>query len=132
MQACDLTIVTIADGTEKSIRRNAEMELTPFSAVLRYREENAVVTVRIENGKVFLSRDGDYSLFLPLKEGEETTGTLGIGGSEGEIKIFSERVGFSIGQRSLLAVLKYTLDFGREKQKMQIRLNAREKISEEK
>ena len=127
-----MTIVTVADGVESRIRRNAEMELKPLSAVLRYKEENSLVTVRIENGKVFLARQGDYSLFLPLEEGKTLIGTLGFGSSEGEISVTAERVGFSLGEKSLLANLKYTLDFGQEKQKMQIRLNAREIVSEEK
>ncbi len=132
MQNCDLTIVTIADGRETRIRRNAEMELKPLSAVLCYKEEEALITVRIENGKVSLERQGDYSLFLPLQEGRTLIGKLGFGGAEGEIAVQAERVGFSIGERSLLANLKYSLDFGQEKQKMQIRLNAREIVSEEK
>lgn len=132
MRACDLTILTVADGTESRIRRSAEMDLTPFSALLCYKEERAVVRIEVRNGKVFLKREGDYSLSLILEEGRATVGTLGIGGSVGEISIFAERVGFSIGEKSLLANLKYTLDFGHEKQKMQLRLNARESISEEK
>jgi len=132
LRTCDLTILTVADGTESCIRRSAEMELSPLSALLCYKEENASVYIRIKNGKVFLNREGDYSLSLILEEGERTVGTLGIGGANGDISVYAERVGFSIGEKSLLANLKYTLDFGNEKQKMQLRLNARESISEEK
>ncbi len=132
MRACDLTIITITDGKESRIRRSAEMELSPLSALLRYNDDGALVQVQIKDGKIFLSRTGDYSLSLILDEGKTTRGTLGIGGSNGEIFVQSERVGFSIGEKSFLANLKYTLDFGQEKQKMQLRLNARESITEEK
>ena len=132
MRACDLTIITITDGTESRIRRSAEMELSPLSALLCYNESGAIVQIQVKDGKVLLSRKGDYSLSLTLDEGKTTRGTLGISGSNGEIFVSAERVGFSIGEKSFLANLKYTLDFGREKQKMQLRLNARESISEEK
>ena len=132
MRACDLTIITITDGTESCIRRSAEMELSPLSALLCYNESGAIVEIQVKDGKVLLSRKGDYSLSLILDEGKTTRGTLGISGSNGEIFVSAERVGFSIGEKSFLANLKYTLDFGREKQKMQLRLNARESISEEK
>lgn len=126
MKKCRLTIATSGDGTETSTARKGEMELLPLGATLCYEEENAVVTLKAEKGRVEILRNGDYSMRLAFEEGKTLVGSLGIGGNEGELQTKTHRLAFSVNKDSFLLSLHYALVFGEEKQEMKIRLSARE------
>ena len=127
MQSCNLTITTSVDGRETDFSCVGELGLTAHSATLRYTQENASVSLVLEGESAKIDRIGDYSLRLFLKRGEESDGALGLGGSDGEIKVFTHRVAYSIGQDSILASLHYDLIFGEERQEMKLRILARYK-----
>lgn len=133
MKPCNVTIITETDGTSVTIRRDAEMTLGVLSAFLKYQDEDgSIVTLRIEKDEATLSREGAYSLYVPLKENTEQTATLGIGGSNGEICVRCKKIGYTIRGGTLLASLQYALDYGAEIQEMHLRITAREKKTEEK
>ncbi len=133
-----LTIATGVDGGVESLSTyDADMEITPFSAFLRYTDNGAFVRLRLENDEVSIEREGDYTLSLRLKEGERFSGKLGVSGSFGELETQTKMLNYSIKtvkNTSFLLALKYDLLFSNgEKQEMKIRLFAKtEKNSEEK
>ena len=92
MQDGYLTIVTEVDGTENRVSCPAKIEYSALSAVLRYQDQNAEVTISVAGDEVIVDRKGDYGLYLPLKEKETTTGTLSIGGNEGPVESYTERL----------------------------------------
>ena len=132
MPKCSLTIVTDVDGQESVFSSKAEMDITPLSAYLRYRQDGANVVLRFENRAVYIDREGDYGMQLTLKEGKSLTGKLVFNGNEGVFPVQSERVAYSITEKSLLASLHYRLLFDGGAQDMKLRINARETYSEEK
>ncbi len=132
MQDVFLTISTTVDGEESRLSCNAEMECTALSAVLRYRDENAEVSIFVNGSEAVVDRKGDYGLYLPLKESERTVGTLSVMGNEGSVEIFTDRLAYSIRKNTLLMQLQYTLYFGSEKQEMRLRIHAKQNYSEEK
>ena len=122
MQGCKITLTTSVDGKETQIVRKGSVSLSLSRAVVSYREENAFLTLIFEKESVKLQRRGDYSLSLLLKQGETCGGTLGFGGSVGDIRVYAHKIGYSIGKDSLLASLHYDLIFGEERQEMKLRL----------
>ncbi len=132
MRKCFLTIVTNADGRETTFSGEAEMQLTPLTAHLRYVQDGATVELRFENRCVTINRQGEYLLFLQLEEGQRFHGKLGFQDNIGEILVETKKVAYAITDKSLLATLSYTLLFDGANQEMKLRLNAREKNSEEK
>ena len=98
MKSCNLTITTTMDGIDSSITREGEMELSLSEVRLCYREENAVVFIKLQGESAEIERRGDYSLRLHLKRGEITSGDIGIGGLDGEIKSFAHRISYSVSE----------------------------------
>lgn len=125
MKTCRLTITTIADGVENSIVREGKMELALSGAELVYREENALVAVKLHDSMAEIIREGDYTLRLFLEEGKQTLGAIGIGGAEGEIQTFARRIAYSVSKDSLLLSLHYDLMISGETQEMKLRLLSR-------
>ena len=132
MQDGFLTISTTVDGEESRYSCNAKMEYTALSALLRYRDQNAEVTVSVSENGATVERNGDYGLYLPLKENERTIGTLSIAGNEGSVEIYTEKLAYTIRKNTLLMQIHYTLCFGGEKQEMRLRIHAKQNHSEEK
>ena len=125
MKSCKVTITTAVDGRETEFSCKGELALSAYSATLRYRQENADVSLVLDGETAKIERVGDYSLRLFLKNGRESEGALGLGDSGGNIQIFTHRVVYSIGKNSLLASLRYDLLFGKERQEMNLRILAR-------
>ena len=125
MQVCSLTITTTVDGVETNLSKQAEMYLDIQSARIRYHEENAIVDLEVQGEGVTIHRQGDYSLFLPLKSGELTIGELGVGNSKGELRLYTHKVNYTINEESLLLLLQYDMIMGEETQEMKLRLLAR-------
>ena len=132
MQNCFLTIETTTDGVVSTINRKGEMEKNDDGVFFRYREENALVSISLLKKQGRFVREGDYALYIPLKEKAQTVGKIGFGDSVGNVNVFCERFSYVVMNVGVLASIKYTLDFGNEKQEMQIRLTAREEKTEEK
>lgn len=101
------------------------MELALSGAELFYREENALVAVKLHDSMAEIIREGDYTLRLFLEEGKQTLGTIGIGGAEGEIQTFARRIAYSVSKDSLLLSLHYDLMISGETQEMKLRLLSR-------
>ena len=122
MKDCTLTITTVANGEESSIIRKGKMRLLPLFVELIYNEDNACVHLKLENGCAYIERQGDYTLSLCLREGEQTDGKIGILASQGDVVVLAHKVNYSIGSNSLLLMLHYDLLFGEEKQEMKLRV----------
>jgi hypothetical protein len=130
---CAIKIVTKTGGEESVFRGIGEAETSLTSGTVRCKQGDGIFWVRFEKGEVFVKRDGDYTLQLQFRENELTRGRIGLTGAEGEIEIFTDRVGYTLYERSLLLAIKYTLYFGAETQEMSLILSARsENYSEEK
>ena len=126
MKDCRLTITTTVDGQETNVARLGKMDIQPLGATLYYQEENAYVTVHAHANRVEIDRKGDYSMRLTFAENELLSGTLGIGGNEGNLQTQTHRLAFSVTEHSFLLLLQYALIFSEEKQEMKIRISARE------
>ena len=124
MQEVFLTIWTAVDQEESRFSCKAEMESSSLSAVLRYTQENARTTIRVEENETRIERDGDYSMRLSLRENCRTQGTLSIGGNEGRLEVSTKRIAYTLTKNSLLLQLEYTLHFGNEAQQMRLRIKA--------
>lgn len=125
MDACVLTITTTADGQEYTLSYDGELKLLIDGADLRYQDGQSSVTMEIRPAGVSVLREGDYTLKLRLEEGKRKSGTIGIGGSEGEVFTQTEKLAYSVSERSLLLKAEYSLIIGSEKQEMKIRLHAK-------
>lgn len=125
MQKCFLTITSVADGKESSFARTGKFESSLNSTCICYQEENADVSLRLENGVVSIDRKGDYTLCLRLKKGEKTQGWLGINGTQGEIETETSRIAYSVTENSFMLSLRYTLLIGGERQDMKFCLYAK-------
>lgn len=122
MQACKITLTTSVDGKETQIVREGSVSLSLLKTVVRYKEENAEITLIFEKESVRLERRGDYALCLLLRQGEISKGTLGFGESVGSIRVYAHKINYSASKDSLLASLHYDLMFGEERQEMKLRL----------
>ncbi len=122
MQACKITLTTSVDGKETQIVRTGSISLSLSQTLVRYQEENAVLTLIFEKDSVKLERRGDYGLSLLLKQGEYSNGTLGLNGANGNMRVYAHKISYSIAKDSLLASLHYDLIFGEERQEMKLRL----------
>ena len=127
MKKAKLTINTQVDNaSETTASYEAEIELTANTALLRYEEQGAKVTLALENGEISIERVGDYTFSLHLAEGKELPATLGIMGSVGDIKTKTHSIQYSITEKSFLLSIKYALIFaGNEQQEMKLRLLVR-------
>ena len=124
MTSWQLQITTRVDGRETVTERMGEVEIDGSSVKIGYAEESAFVIVTVEKEKALINRNGDYGLFLLFSEGERTDGSISISGSEGALSVKTDKVRCLIkeGGASILLLLEYTIDFGAELQKMQLRL----------
>lgn len=125
MKRCRVTIMSAVDGEEREFSCEGTLDLSSRTVQLRYAEEKAAVSLILDGETAQVERHGDYSLRLFLKRGEARDGTLVLGGNEGQIRAFTHRVAYSIGQDSLLASLHYDLLFGADRQEMKLRILAR-------
>ena len=125
MKACKVTMTTKTDGQENTIVRDGEIEATASCVTIVYQEENALVSLRLQKERAEIERKGDYSLRLRLEKGTLQKGELGLGGSCGEMQVFTHGIQYSITETSVLASLRYDLLFGEEKQEISLRLVSR-------
>lgn len=125
MQACQLTITTTIEDRESKLSVKGEMELSLLCAKLVYKDENAVVTIQIDEKSVEIQRVGDYSLTLSLIEKKQTKGSLGILGATGDIAVYTDKLSYSVGTNSVLMLAQYTLLVNGQPQKTTIRLQAK-------
>ena len=132
MKTCVLTIVSTVDGKENTFSYSAEIEFLEGFVCLRYEEEGGETQLRLREGEASIVRKGAYGLSLILKEGERGKGLLTVAGSTGEIEVLANRIGYSIGKNSLLAIVKYSMFFEKEIQEMSLRIKASYDNSEEK
>lgn len=124
MQHCRVEIITQTDGRESRVVKSGTMCLTPVSLGICYEDNGAKVELSLKNGVVEICRTGDYSMFLTLKKGAVTDGTLGIGGQVGNIRTSTTRIAYSLRETSALLSLHYELIIGTEKQAMKLRIVA--------
>lgn len=124
MQDCKFTIISKADGKETKSVRKGKIEITADEIRLAYAEDNAYVTIILQDGRAKVHREGDYALVLDLKNGEICDGELGLGGSVGTIRTKTRNVSYSLKEKSLLLTLQYDLLFGDGAQKMSLRIRA--------
>lgn len=78
----------------------------------------------IASDGVRVEREGDYLLRLGFAEGKVCPGVLSLGGAEGRVETHTHRLGYSVGENSVLLSMKYTLCFDSGKQEMNLRLYA--------
>lgn len=125
MRVCSVMLSTKVDGVNNETIRDGEIEIFPRAAKIVYREENAQVKLSLQGEQVEILRQGDYTLALCLKNGETTTGEIGIGGNVGEILTKTHAIEYKISEDCVVARLAYELIFGDEKQQMELRLLAK-------
>lgn len=125
MRKCRLSITTVADGKETNFSQNGEIDVLDSSINIRYKDENALVSIIIKEKETQIIRQGAYSLRLLLREGEETLGSLGIQNSEGELKTYTKRISYSQRKDSLLLSMSYLLLFADEPQEMKLNIFAK-------
>lgn len=125
MQACRLTITTVADGQENSIVRVGALDLAFGRVVVQYNEDQAKVCISLQGERAILERNGDYSLRLQLTKDAEDIGYIGMTGTTGEIRTYTKKIAYSTTKDSLLLSLHYDLIFGEERQEMRLRLYAK-------
>ena len=123
---CQVTVDTTADGKKTRISREGTLQITPTGATLSYAEENANVTLTLQNGVAQIVRQGDYTLCMRLEKGKTTNATLSLGGSVGEMQTATDRIAYAIVDGELSLHLKYTLLATGEPQKMQVKIHAKE------
>ena len=123
---CQVTVETTADGKKTKIAREGELQITPTGATLSYAEENANVTLTLQNGTAQIVRQGDYTLCMRLEKVKTTSASLSLGGSVGEMQTKTERIGYAIQDKELSLQLKYTLFATGEPQRMQVKIHAKE------
>lgn len=121
----------LTDGVESVFSQDAEMELTPLSAVLWYEEKNGRVCLRLKTA-AFPSRERAIIFSLSSFGGRKRLpGKIGLPGAEGEIETDAHRIGYTLRENSLLLSMKYTLRFSSGKQEMKLTLTARGKRNSE-
>ncbi len=125
MQACTLTIRTTVDAQTTKIERNGRMERTE-GVRLVYEEEQATVEITVQREGGVLERKGDYSLYLPLQVGKTCKGRMSLGGSEGEISVRTRKIFQTYTDKGVQLIIHYQLLFGRERQEMQLEIDAEE------
>ncbi len=121
---CKLKICTFTDGAKNEIVRMGKMEDNVGELRLRYQEDEAEIQLTLAQNRAILSREGDYSLFLPLIEGEKTEGALGLGSARGPVPVDTHLLQYAYERGKLEANLRYDLLFGEEKQAMQLKITA--------
>lgn len=123
-----MTIATqVDDEKEQSVSYDADLELNGTSATARYFDGESLSCIKVGKDEVCIERTGDYLFRLRLKEKERVPATLGVGGNVGEIFTYTDFIKYSITKNSLLLSMQYVLLFsGDEKQRMKIRLHARQ------
>ncbi len=124
MAICKLVIASSVDGLESRFVRMGKLENAEGAIRLFYREENAEVCVTLQGGRATVRRQGDYSLFLSLTQGEKTEGSLSLGGAEGEVSVYTHRVEYSYKEEALTLLLEYELLFGEDGQSMRLDIEA--------
>lgn len=124
-RVCKISITTTVDGEETQATRTGSLRISFSEILLSYGEENGEVTLKIQNDRAEITRSGDYSMFLPLLREQRTQGKIGVLGSEGDVEIYTKRLAYSTTDSSLMLSMHYDLLFGKDVQKMQIRLLAR-------
>lgn len=126
MVACSVSVTTVADGVETKFDYTGEMSLGLQSVQIRWKETQAEVLLSVKEDTAEIKRAGDYSLNLFLKKGATLVGRIGISGSEGEVQTYTRYFAYSIREKSALLSFKYDLIIGAEKQRMEIRILARQ------
>ena len=124
MQDCTLTILSKADGRETKSHRSGKIEITAEEIRLAYAEENAFVTITLQDSRAKVRREGDYALALDLQKGKTCEGELGLGGSSGTIRTKTRQIFYTLKEKSLLLTLQYDLLFGDDAQAMSLRIRA--------
>ena len=126
MKKCYLKITTTIDKEESVFFTEGEMQLTPLGGEIQYNDNSSLVRLLLSKEILFIQRKGDYDLEILLKEGQEMVGKIGLGKSEGEVKVKCYKSCFSIKEKSCLCLCEYVLLFGEEKQRIKLRITARE------
>lgn len=121
---CQVALTTTLDGKKTRVVRKGDLLISDNQTRILYEEENAVVTVIVDKESVTLSRKGDYTLYLRLEKGKTLDGSLGIGGSEGNVQVKTERIGYYTSDNEVVLDLKYVLLLG-EGQNTRVKIEAR-------
>ncbi len=125
MSICRLSIITAVDGKENRAQFMGKLQRDNGGIRLRYREENAEVSLLIEEKTAWIKREGDYALNLRLREGERTEGSLRIGGSAGKILTETHFLNCEVKENEVEITLGYALLFDKEAQEMRLTITAK-------
>ncbi len=125
MKICKLWITTAVDGQESKLHRMGKLEIEEERVLLQYKEEGAQVALSVGNGCALVERQGDYTLRLPLLQGQSTVGCLGIGGSEGRIPVEADFIRYTRQADGVEIHLRYRLAFGEDAQEMRLHIQAK-------
>ena len=126
IKKCDLTLKSIVDGAENLFCVEGRLEDRAGKLKVCYREDPAIVhIIFVAQGEANIDREGDYTLRLPLKQGELTQGELGINGNTGNLGVRTHRIEYTFTEDGLSAQLRYDLLLGDDVQEMDLQIQAK-------
>ena len=125
MTNCTITLYSTIEDNGSVSNFVGTLQAHENGAELCYTDGNAQVNVSATPACVQIVRHGDYTLSLPLKSGQTTTGKIGIAGADGEVQIVCKKAEYSAKNGTFLLLAQYELVFGEERQKTSIRLYAK-------
>lgn len=126
IKKCDLTLKSIVDGAENLFCVEGRLEDRAGKFKVCYREDPAIVhIIFVAQGEANIDREGDYTLRLPLKQGELTQGELGINGNTGNLGVRTQSIEYTFTEDGLSAQLRYDLLLGDDVQEMDLQIQAK-------
>ena len=127
IKKCDVTLKSVVDGAVNSFFAEGKLKNHDEKIELCYFEDSTEISFTFHGGKVWLNREGDYSLRLMLVQGERTRGEIGINGNVGDLEIYTHVVEYKISKNKLTARLRYDILLGEDVQKMELHVQANAK-----
>jgi len=124
MKACVVTVKTYEEAkcTPRSYFGEAEV-LSAESAKVIFSDENGKITLNVSKN-LTMERAGEYNLSFNFCKGKITQAKIGLGESAAAIPLYTEEYAFSVRENLIRVYIKYSLNFGKEKQNLKVVLAA--------
>lgn len=120
MNACVLKIITETNGEKNTVYKLGKAQIDRSFLKIAYMDESSLVAIELNDKKGKIVRTGDYSLELNLEEGSESVSSIGLGGTSGEIGVYTSKIQWTKEDIKAILLLDYTLLFGLEKQNIKL------------
>jgi len=124
MVDCIINVRTFEGAKNFSLSYAGKAEITSLkSAKLFWTDENGDVCFTA-SPRPAMQRKGEYSLDFSFIKGESTPATISIGGSFGSVMLYTEEYAYKVNENEVRAYIKYSLQFGKEKQNLKVIITA--------